>query len=621
MNKTLHLFIASAIGVLIPVISISAQSIKQYDVIDLGVVHGDVLGDSSSGLALNNSGQVVGVNAAGDPAYFFGRYAFEYSDGMLIDLGQLADPNYVDPDATANDINDSGQIVGFAAISTGFYHAFLYSNGTMSDLGAVGLLAGQQSQGYGINTSGEVVGYYGNPNSNIGAFLYSGGVVTDIGSLGGDRTWPFAINDSGQIVGFSQTSEEQAHAFLYHDGTMLDVGAMGMLAGHDSIAYGINNTGDVVGSYSASDGHSHAFLYSEGSILDLGTLGPLSGSDSYANKINSSGEVVGHYSTSDNLSHSFLYASGAVYNLDNLVAPGSGWALQGAGDINDAGQITGAGIHNGKIRAFLATPGDITVPPAPNLLNISTRLQVLDGDNVLIGGFIITGSDTKKVLLRGLGPSLASAGVTGWLPDPYLELHDQTGTIATDEDWKDTQESEIEASGIAPADDKEAAIVATLSPGAYTVILRQTDGGTGIGLVEAYDLDQAANSTLANISTRGFVDTGDNVMIGGFISGSSLNGGGTILVRAIGPSLVSSGVPNTLQDPILELHDSNGAVLQTNDNWKDTQAAEIMATGLAPMDERESAILTTLAGNAYTAIVRGMGNTTGVALVEVYNLQ
>ena len=163
--------------------------------------------------------------------------------------------------------------------------------------------------------------------------------------------------------------------------------------------------------------------------------------------------------------------------------------------------------------------------------------------------------------------------------------------------------------------------MATLSPGAYTVILRQTDGGTGIGLVEAYDLDQAANSTLANISTRGFVDTGDNVMIGGFISGSSLNGGGTILVRAIGPSLVSSGVPNTLQDPILELHDSNGTVLQTNDNWKDTQAAEIMATGLAPMDERESAILTTLAGNAYTAIVRGMGNTTGVALVEVYNLQ
>jgi len=621
MSKGFHVFTLSAIGFLILALSVSAQSIKQYSLIDLGILQrlGD---DVSSGSALNNLGQVVGRSSGGDSQYFFGAYAFEYANGTITDLGGLGDPNYVDPNSSASDINDSGQVVGFSAISAYYYHAFLYTDGTMFDLGAVGLLAGHESLAYGINSSGEVVGYYGdNLNANIGAFLYSGGAVQDIGSFGGDRTWAFGINDSGQVVGFSQTADERAHAFLYENGTMLDLGAIGLLAGHDSIAYGINNAGDVVGSYEASVGNSHAFLLSEGAVLDLGTVGPLNGNTSYANSINSSGQVVGHYTTSDNVGHSFFYSGGAAYTLDNLVAPGAGWTGLSANDINDLGQITGSGTHNGAVRAFLATPGDISVPPAPSLLNISTRLEVLNGDNVLIGGFIITGSDAKKVILRGLGPSLAGAGVAGYLPDPFLELHDQTGTIAADEDWKDTQESEIEASGIAPADDKEAAIVATLSPGAYTVILRQSNGGAGIGLVEAYDLDQAANSTMANISTRGFVDTGDNVMIGGFISGSSLNGGGTVLVRAIGPSLADSGLSSAVQDPTLELHDSNGAVLEANDNWMDTQATEIMATGLAPTDERESAVLTELAGSAYTVIVRGANNTTGVALVEVYNLQ
>jgi hypothetical protein len=163
--------------------------------------------------------------------------------------------------------------------------------------------------------------------------------------------------------------------------------------------------------------------------------------------------------------------------------------------------------------------------------------------------------------------------------------------------------------------------VATLAPGPYTVILRQNNGGTGIGLVEAYDLDQAAKSTLANISTRGFVDLGDNVMIGGFISGNSQGGIGKVLVRAIGPSLTKTGVADALQDPVLELHDAYGALLNTNDNWQDTQASEIAATGIPPSDARESAILATLTTGAYTAIVRGLNDTTGVALVEAYNLE
>ncbi|MDQ3198696.1 MAG: hypothetical protein M3Q46_05835, partial [Verrucomicrobiota bacterium] len=250
-----------------------------------------------------------------------------------------------------------------------------------------------------------------------------------------------------------------------------------------------------------------------------------------------------------------------------------------------------------------------------------TRLRVQNGENVLIGGFIITGSDPKKVILRGIGPSLAAAGVAGFLQNPHLELHDQTGIVASNEDWKDTQESDILATGISPTDDREAAIVTTLSPGAYTVILRQDDGGVGVGLVEAYDLDQTANSTVSNISTRGFVDTGDDVMIGGFIAGGSLGGTGKILVRALGPSLTASGVAGALQDPTLELHDANGDLLDINDNWKDTQAADVVATGIPPSDDRESAIVATLTEGAYTAIVRGVNGTVGVALVEVYQVE
>jgi hypothetical protein len=258
-------------------------------------------------------------------------------------------------------------------------------------------------------------------------------------------------------------------------------------------------------------------------------------------------------------------------------------------------------------------------------LNISTRLDVLTGDNVGIGGFIVTGTDPKKVILRAIGPSLTAAGVPGALQDPTLELHDNTGAmIAFDNNWKDSQQSEIQATGIAPTDDRESAIVQTLMPGAYTAIMRGSGNTTGVGLVEAYDLDQSVNSKLANISTRGFVDLADNVMIGGFIigSGTGVNGAGSekVLVRGIGPSLTQSGVANALQDPTLELHDGNGTLFASNDNWKDTQQTDIQATGLAPTDDRESAILAIVVQGNYTAILRGKNNTTGVALVEAYNL-
>ncbi len=263
-------------------------------------------------------------------------------------------------------------------------------------------------------------------------------------------------------------------------------------------------------------------------------------------------------------------------------------------------------------------------PPA--LLNISTRMRVLTGDNVLIGGFIITGTDLKRVLIRGIGPSLNGVGTT--LPDPTLELHQGSTTVAINDNWKTrpdgtSQEADIEATTIPPTNDLESAILVMLGPGAYTTILAGNNGGAGAGLVEVYDLGQGANSQLANISTRGFVETGDNVMIGGFIAGGG-SGSGTarVMVRALGPSLPVIGA---LADPTVELRDGNGMLVASDDNWKtrpdgSSQQAEIEATGLAPTNDLESALVQSLASGNYTAIVRGKNNTTGVGLVEFYNL-
>ena len=273
----------------------------------------------------------------------------------------------------------------------------------------------------------------------------------------------------------------------------------------------------------------------------------------------------------------------------------------------------------------------LTEPSDPNSvfhsgkqLNISTRLQVQTDDNVLIGGFIVTGNEPKKVIVRGLGPSLTSSGVEGELENPIIELHQGNATLATNQDWRDTQSAEIEASTLAPPNELESAIVRTLDPGQYTVILRGHGDDTGIGLVEVYDLNRAANSQLANISSRGLVGTGDDVMIGGLIVGGGLgtneSGNARVVVRAMGPSLSQAGVTGALQDPELQLFDANGVPVASNDNWRQTQQTEIQDAGLAPSDDRESAIVAVLAKGNHTAVVRGKNGETGIALVEAYNL-
>ena len=261
------------------------------------------------------------------------------------------------------------------------------------------------------------------------------------------------------------------------------------------------------------------------------------------------------------------------------------------------------------------------MPPLSRFLNISTRLRVQTGDNVLIGGVIIAGTDAKEVIVRAIGPSLGDFGVMDPLANPILELHYPDGTtVVTNNNWRDDQEAEIMATGLAPNDDLESAILATLDPGAYTAIVRGVDEGTGIGLVETYDLNQAVDSNLANISTRGLVETVDNVMIGGIIVGPDGSPNGSILLRGIGPSLSDFGITNPLEDPTLELRDGNGALIVSNDNWRSAQEAMIEDTGLAPSDDLESAILATLAAGSYTAILSGVSGTTGVGLVEFYRL-
>lgn len=311
----------------------------------------------------------------------------------------------------------------------------------------------------------------------------------------------------------------------------------------------------------------------------------------------------------------------------------SGWIR-----VMDPSNNTASGFATG-----LSTPVDLQVGPDGALyylirgnggqvwrivattsqaLDISSRSHVASGDSVMIGGFIITGTAPKKVIVRAIGPSLQQFNVPNPLPDPILELHGSTGAlIIANNDWREAQESEIVNTGLAPQNNLESAAVATLSPGAYTAVGGGRNGGSGVGLVEVYDLDLGAASKLANISTRSLVQTGDNRLIGGFILGSNI-GAAKVIVRAIGPSLTQFGVSNALADPTLELRDSNGALLLANDNWQSdpNQAAQITASGLAPGNPLESAIATSLLPGSYTAIVAGNNGGTGIGLAEIYHI-
>lgn len=323
-----------------------------------------------------------------------------------------------------------------------------------------------------------------------------------------------------------------------------------------------------------------------------------------------------------------ITSAGEVTTIAGLVGyPGARWFSDGAGSAAHFNHPNGLFVDGGG-RIYVADTGNNTIriggPTAvAQSLNIATRARVQSGDNVLIAGFIVTGSVSKKVALRAIGPSLANSNVQGFLPDPTLELRDARGSQqGINDDWKDASNAaELQAAGLAPSNDLEAAFIAKLAPNqSYTAIVRGKGSDAGIALVEVYDLNPTADSIVVNLSTRGFVDKGDNVIIGGFILGGA-SGADKVVVRALGPSLTQFGVGKALPDPTLELRDGNGALVALNDNWKDTDQAAVEATGLAPSNELESAIVKTLPPGRYTAIVAGKGGGNGVGLVEVYNLQ
>ena len=271
-----------------------------------------------------------------------------------------------------------------------------------------------------------------------------------------------------------------------------------------------------------------------------------------------------------------------------------------------------------------ATPTPTASPSSSpaDLQNISTRARAGNDDNVIIGGFILQGDTPKRVILRAIGPSLEDVGVAGSLADPTLELFNASGeSIGFNDNWKTGgQRAEIEQTGVPPGNERESALVMNLQPSNYTAIVRGANGGTGVALVEAYDLDSAA-SRLVNISTRSNVSIGENVMIGGFIIGSEHST--KVMLRAIGPSLAQADPPveNALIDPSLELRDGQGSLIVSNDNWVNSpQRQQIQESGLAPADGRESAIIAALPKGNYTAIVRSSDGSAGIALVEVYRL-
>jgi probable HAF family extracellular repeat protein len=611
-----------------------AQGAPRYSVTDLGDFAGGE--DHSQAFDVNAAGQVVGFGQNSSRFRAFLSSTAPGGETTLIDLGSL--PTL--PSTHGNAINSLGQIVGSSADGDKS-RAFLWSpvapndsQGSMVEL--LGLPGERNSaSATSINGRGQVVGY-----SRGHAFLWTpdlangtSGTAVDLGGLSGAiGSLALDVNDSGQVAGISSAGTDRA--FLWTpsapngtSGSMKDLGSLPGGSGA-SQAIALNAAGIVVGNSATATGQ-HAVLWktdSSGAVVSMVDLGDLEGGNdlSSATGVNNANQVVGNSNSSDS-DHAFFWSEAdGMLDLNSLTdEAGASWVLRYAQSINDAGQIAGWGTFDpdgaGPIppvtHAFrLETVGE--TQPA-RLANISTRVRVLPGDNALIAGFIITGTEPKKVIIRGLGPSLG----TGALTDPILELHHADVILAQNNNWQDTQAAEIQATTIPPSNERESAIVMTLDPGTYTAILRGRDETSGTGLVEVYDLGLTASSKLANISTRGLVGAGDDAMIGGLIVSGDSGQTNKVIVRATGPSLSNFGVPGTLQDPTVELRDRDGALIASNDNWRTDHEAEIIATNFAPSENAESAIIATLAPGNYTAIVRGVNASTGIALVEVFNLR
>ena len=468
--------------------------------------------------------------------------------------------------------------------------------------------------------------------SPAGALLQSVTVHQSNGEPGDPRA-PLIQASNGNFYGTSYEGGGDTNA-----GTVFEFTPAGVVTTLHSFVGGAGNTGDrpYDGLLEGSDGNFYGTT-EYGGTAELGTVFKITPSGDYTVLVNFTGPNGEQpFAPLIQATDGNFYGTASLGGTDSL---GTIFRITPAGDFstvynfanNEAlGAFPRAGLVEGEDGNLYGTTmgggansfGTIfrlNIVPQGTLLNISTRLEVQTGNNVLIGGFIVTGTLPKEVIVRAIGPTLGIFGVSGALADPVLELHEPDGTVITNDNWKDTQGSAITATNFAPSNDLESAIVATLEPGLYTAIVTGNDSTSGVALVEAYDLDQTVDSQLANISTRGFVDTGDNVMIGGFIVGGTQ---ATVALRAIGPSLGAAGIADPLADPVLTLHNSNGDTVDSNDNWMDSPDKQIFIDdGLAPSNDKESVVLGLLAPGGYTAIVSGANGGTGVGLIEAYNLQ
>ena len=503
---------------------------------------------------------------------------------------------------------------------------------------------GLYSTASSINSSGWIVGTYRNLNGSTRGIYRSNantGERIDLGNFGLKDIDATSINDRGDIAGtytygFGTSGLRRVGPFrLSVDGQLIPIPTPG---GDDKYTVNVvmNSLGHVAGSTDILT-QGTGFLFKDGVSTDIDVL---KSRGSTVRGLNNKDEVVGYYvAASDHTVQSgpntaFLYQDGAMYDLNRLLdASGDGWVLNQATAINDDGTIVGDGLRNGSSREpFLAIrnagkPAGVQT----RFVNVSTRLRTGNGDDALIGGFIIRGG-VKRVVVRALGPALINRGnpaatPPNLLPDPTLELLNERGErIAFNDNFTDLpyfspERTAIEGSGLRPPYPDllcpDSTVTALLPEGSYTAIVRGKDGTSGNCLVEIYNVDTDYTPGLLNISTRGPVGSGDDVMIAGFIIRGDRQR--RVLIRGVGPSLAQFGVANSLQDPTLEIHDQNGQIAQ-NDGWRSDQETEITASGLGPTDNREAAVLLSLWPGNYTAILRGKDNSTGNALVEVYAL-
>ena len=547
--------------------------------------------DGSLDSSFNGTGKVTTPIGSGDE---LGRAVAIQSDGKIVVAGQ----------------SDNGSDLDFAVVrynSDGSLDTSFNGSGKVTTPISSGRDTGSE---VAIQSDGKIVV----------AGTSASGTTFDIAVVryNSDGSLDTSFNSTGKVTtGFGGNSFDVGNAVkIQSDGKIVVAGQSNFNGNFDvavvrynadgTLDTSFNGTGKALTSVGdSSDFGESVVIQSDGKIV-VGGAAVVNGNGDFA---------VVRYNSDGSLDTSFNGTGKVTADVGSGPDDAHAMAIQSDGKIVLAGLTGSFPSIDFAVARFV---GSCTTPPPTTLANVSTRLPVQIGDNALIGGFIVTGTQPKKVIIRALGPSVPTPGT---LADPTLELFSGSTLLETNDNWEDSPNKQaIIDSTIPPSNKLEAAIVRTLPANGtgYTAIVRGANNGTGIGVVEAYDLDRNVDSKLANISTRGSVQTGDDVLIAGtIILGEAAQ---KVLVRAIGPSLT---VPGKLEDPILELRDANGGLVRGNDNWRTGgQEQEIINTTIPPPNDLESAIVATLpaGGASYTAIVRGVNDTTGVAVVEVYAL-